>query len=200
MPSILQVNASLFSGEGQSFKLTEQFVKKFQEQNPETTVTNRDLAASPIPHLDATMFQGFMLPAEQRNEKQTLATRLSDQLIQEIHDADILVIGLPMYNYSIPSTMKSWFDHIARAGITFRYTANGPEGLLKGKKAYILAARGGMYQGTPFDTQTDFIRHFLGFIGIDDVQFIYAEGLAMGDESRDQALTDAAKTIEQLVA
>ena len=165
MISILQVNASLFGNDGQSSRLTEQFVEKFT-QNKEASVIKRDLSLNPIPHLDAETFQGFMLSPEERNEKQNNATTLSDQLIEELDNADILVMGLPMYNYSIPSTMKAWFDHLARAGITFRYTANGPEGLLKGKTAYILAARGGMYQGTEFDTQSSFVRHFLGFISI----------------------------------
>ena len=122
----------------------------------------------------------------------------SDQLIAELQAADVLVLGVPMYNFGIPSTLKSYFDHIARAGVTFRYTANGPEGLVKGKKAYVLAARGGLYQGTPKDSQTTYLRDFLAFIGIDEVEFVYAEGLNMGAEQHDQAQAAAQQRIAEL--
>jgi Acyl carrier protein phosphodiesterase len=112
----------------------------------------------------------------------------------------VIVIGVPMYNFGIPSTLKAYFDHIARAGITFRYTANGPEGLLKGKRAVILAARGGIYSGTPRDTQTAYLRDFLAFVGITEVEFIYAEGLAMGGEQAERAELTAQKCIHTLAA
>jgi FMN-dependent NADH-azoreductase len=124
----------------------------------------------------------------------------SDALIAELEAADVIVLGLPMYNFGVPSTLKAYFDHVARAGVTFRYTADGPQGLLGGKKAYVLAARGGRYAGTPLDTQSDFVRQFLGFLGIRDVEFIYAEGLAMGDAHRDGALSHAGECIQQLAA
>ena len=112
----------------------------------------------------------------------------------------MIVIGLPMYNFGVPSTLKAWFDHIARAGVTFRYTADGPEGLLKGKKAVVFATRGGRYAGTPLDTQTEFVRNFLGFVGITDVEFVYAEGLAISPDAKTAALTQAQQTIERLAA
>lgn len=125
---------------------------------------------------------------------------LSDTLIGELQAADVLVIGLPMYNLGVPSTLKSWFDHIARAGITFRYTANGPQGLLAGKKAYVFATRGGRYAGTAFDTQTDYVRNFLGFIGITEIEFVYAEGLNMGDDSRSSSLAAAQSELARIAA
>ena len=103
----------------------------------------------------------------------------------------LLVIGLPMYNFGVPSSLKAWFDHVARAGTTFRYTEQGPEGLMKGKKVYVLATRGGYHAGTAADQQTPFVRRFLSFLGMDDVEFVYAEGLATGDENRQQALDEA---------
>jgi FMN-dependent NADH-azoreductase len=112
----------------------------------------------------------------------------------------VIVIGLPMYNFGVPSTLKAYFDHIARAGSTFRYTDQGPRGLLTGKKAYIFATRGGNYAGTPLDFETSFVRQFLQFVGIEDVEFVYAEGLAIGDASRQAALTAAEGAIDRLVA
>ena len=198
MSTLLQINSSLFGEQGESGQLAKEFVKQYESKNQGTGVIVRDLSTDPVPHLTAETFQGFMLPAEERNEHQQSIAELSDQLISELEKADVLVIGLPMYNFSLPSTLKAYFDHVARAGITFRYTENGPEGLLKNKKAYILAARGGVYQGTEFDTQTDYIKHFLGFIGITDVQFVYAEGLSMG-EGKEETLRKASATIQTLV-
>lgn len=124
----------------------------------------------------------------------------SDALIAELRQADTVVIGLPMYNFGVPSTLKAYFDHIARSGVTFQYTAEGPKGLLTGKKAYILAARGGRYAGTAKDSQTTYVRDFLGFIGITEVEFVYAEGLNMGDDSKNSALADAHKAVAELTA
>ncbi|MGH8517321.1 MAG: FMN-dependent NADH-azoreductase, partial [Panacagrimonas sp.] len=124
----------------------------------------------------------------------------SDTLIDELRAADVIVLGLPMYNFGIPSQLKSYFDHVARAGETFRYTANGPEGLIKNKKAYVFAARGGLYVGTPLDTQTTYVRDFLRFIGIEDVEFVYAEGLAIDAQTRTRALDQANDSIARLAA
>ena len=110
------------------------------------------------------------------------------------------MLGLPLYNFGIPSTLKAWIDHIARAGETFRYTEAGPVGLLTGKKVYVLAARGGRYAGTPLDSQTDYIRNFFGFLGMTDVEFVYAEGLAMGEEPKQTALAQAHQQLEKLAA
>ena len=106
---------------------------------------------------------------------------LDDALIAEVQAADVVVLGVPMYNFGVPAQLKNWIDAIARAGVTFRYTANGPEGLLKGKKVYVALTRGGKYRDTPADTQVPYLKTVLGFLGMTDVQFVYAEGLAMGD-------------------
>lgn len=200
MSTLLKINASLFSGNGQSSQLTERFVTAWQARHPDTRVIERDLAANPVPHLDGTRFMAFLAKPEERSAEQQAVVDFSDALIAELRTADAIVIGLPMYNFGIPSQLKAYFDHIARAGVTFRYTATGPEGLLTGKKAYILAARGGIYAGTPKDSQTAYVRDFLGFIGITDVEFIYAEGLNMGDESKNAALTKAHQSLAALTA
>lgn len=198
MTKLLQLNSSLFSGGGESSRLADQFVKAWLAANPGTEVTVRDLSQDAVPHLDAVTFQAFLAEAGMRTPEQEAAVALSDALVEELRRADIIVLGLPMYNFGIPSTLKAYFDHIARAGITFRYTDAGPEGLLTGKRAIILATRGGQYAGTPLDSQTNYVRDFLRFVGITDVEFIYAEGLAMGDTTRELSRTEAEKHIAAL--
>jgi len=200
MRSLLKINASLFSGQGQSSQLADRFVAAWQASHPGSQVIERDLAAEPVPHLDGVRFSAFLAKPDERSAEQAAVVAFSDALIDELRQADTLVIGVPMYNFGMPSTLKAYFDHIARAGVTFRYTANGPEGLLTGKKAFILAARGGRYAGTPLDSQTAYLRNFLAFIGITDVEFVYAEGLNMGDESRNAALAEAHKAVAELAA
>lgn len=177
MTTLLQVNTSIFSDNGQSTQLSQFFVAEWQFKNPDGRLVSRDLADGSIPHLDLARFQAYATPAAERTGEQNNWVAESDTLIGEIQAADIIVFGVPMYNLGVPSTLKAYFDHIARAGVTFRYTENGVEGLLKNKKAYVIATRGGLYAGTPLDGQSDFIRHFLHLIGIDQVEFIYAEGL-----------------------
>jgi FMN-dependent NADH-azoreductase len=160
----------------------------------------RDLARDPVPHLTAERFQAFSTPADQRSPAQQAIAAQSDALIDELRGADVVVLGLPMYNFGIPSTLKAYFDHIARAGVSFRYTAEGPQGLLGDKKVYILAARGGQYQGTPLDTQSAYVRDFLNFLGLRDIEFVYAEGLARGGEHKERSLVTAGQSIEQLAA
>lgn len=191
MKRILQINASLQSDQGQSSQLASAFVATLSEQNPQAKVMKRDLALEPVPHLDAARFGAFLAKPEERTPAQRAVVIESDALIAELRAADTLVIGLPLYNFGVPSQLKSWFDHIARAGETFRYTDKGPVGLLTGKKAYVFAARGGLHAGTPRDSQTGFVQTFLNFIGIRDVQFVYAEGLAMGEGSRNESLAAA---------
>lgn len=200
MKTLLQLNSSLFSGNGQSSRLSNEFVAAWREANPEGKVITRDLAADPVPHLDGQRFGAFLAKPEERTAQQQAVVDFSDALIDELRNADVIALGLPMYNFGVPSTLKAYFDHIARAGVTFRYTENGPVGLLTGKKVYIFAARGGMYQDTPSDTQTGYVRDFLGFIGLSDVEFVYAEGLAMGEESKQAGLAKAENVIRQLAA
>jgi len=142
----------------------------------------------------------FFAQPETRTPEQQAYVAESDALIEEIKQARIIVIGLPMYNFGIPSTLKAYFDQIARAGVTFRYTENGPEGLLTGKKVYVFAARGGIYAGTPLDSQTNYVRDFLGFLGMDNTEFVYAEGLNMGETAKEAALAGAKLRLTALAA
>jgi FMN-dependent NADH-azoreductase len=196
MKTILQVNASILSNEGQSTRLANDFVAGFRTDEK---LIVRDLARDPVPHLDAERFGAFIAKPETRTLKQDALVAYSDGLIGELKQADVIVLGLPMYNFGVPSALKAYFDHVARAGVTFRYTEKGSVGLLTGKKAYVFAARGGMYQGTPRDTQSPYVRDFLAFLGITDVEFIYAEGLAISETSRNAALSKAKGRIANLI-
>lgn len=198
MSKLLQINSSLFSNQGQSSLLANRFVAKWQAENPNGQVIVRDLASEPIPHLDGERFGAFLSKPESRSAQQQVVVDYSDQLINELKSADVLVLGLPMYNFGIPSVLKAYIDHIARAGQTFSYTATGPVGLLIGKKAIVFAARGGRYVGTPSESQTEYVRTILGFLGITDVEFVYAEGLAMGDPVKQEAIQTAHEKIDQL--
>ena len=155
----------------------------------------RDLAVDPVPHLDAGRFAAFLAKPEERTGEQQAVVSYSDALIDELKRADIVVLGLPLYNFGVPSALKAYFDHIGRAGATFRYTEKGPVGMLTGKKVYVFAARGGFYAGTPNDTQTPYIRAFLSFIGMSDIEFVYAEGLAISEASKQASLSKAAGAI-----
>ncbi len=159
----------------------------------------RDLAADPVPHLTAERFGAFLAKPEERTAEQQGVVDYSDRLIAELKDADAIAIGLPLYNFGVPSMLKAYFDHIARAGVTFRYTAQGPVGLLTGKKAYVFATRGGQYAGSPLDNQTAYVRQFLAFLGITDVEFVYAEGLAIGPDVKKTALARAQRVVADLV-
>ena len=201
MTTLLQINASISNGKGQSSRLARQFVTAFQKGNPGTKVVVRDVAAAePVPHLDGERFGSFITKAEERSAAQQAVVAYSDTLINELKQADVIVLGLPMYNFGVPSQLKAYFDHIARAGVTFKYTDKGPVGQLTGKRAYVFAARGGVYAGTPLDTQTGYVRDFLRFVGISDVNFVYAEGLAMSPQSKEAGLAKATAEIARLAA
>jgi FMN-dependent NADH-azoreductase len=190
--SLLQINASINNGNGQSSQLAAQFVAAFQRHHPATKIVVRDVAAAePVPHLDAQRFGAFISKPDERSAAQQAVVAYSDALIRELQQAEVIVIGLPMYNFGVPSQLKAYFDHIARAGVTFKYTDKGPVGLLTGKRAYVFAARGGVYAGTPLDTQTGYVRDFLRFIGITDVNFVYAEGLAISAQNKEASLAKA---------
>ena len=196
MNTLLNIRTSLFGANGQSSQLAERFVADWLKQNPDGRVVTRDLAAQPIPHLTAERFQAFASSPQDRTPEQQAAVAYSDELIEEIKHAQTIVLGVPMYNFSVPSTLRAYFDHIARAGETFRYTSAGPEGLLQGKRAYVFVTRGGLY-AEEADTQTPYLRQFLRFIGIEP-QFVYAEGLGLGEEAREQSLSAARNVIAQL--
>lgn len=198
MKNVLVINSSLNGETGNSHKLTEQFVQAYQKQS-RGPVQVRDLAKDTLPHLSSEEMQAWMQqPAERDEQRQALAA-VSDGIVEEVKAADIIVVGMPMYNFGVPSSFKAWIDRVARAGVTFRYTETGPVGLLENKKVIVLAARGGVYAGTEKDTQTRYLVDFFNFIGISDVEFIYAEGLAMGDETFENAWNSALLKINEKI-
>ena len=197
MTTLLQINASL--NNGQSSQLATQFVTAFRKRYPQAKIILRDVAAAdPVPHLNAERFAAFISKPEERSAAQRAVITYSDALIDELKQADVIVLGLPMYNFGVPSQLKAYFDHIARAGVTFKYTEKGPVGQLTGKKVYVFAARGGLYAGTSLDTQTSYVRDFLRFIGMSDVEFVYAEGLAVSPQSKEAGLAKAVAEIARL--
>ena len=200
MKTLLQLNTSMFADGGQSTQLAERFVAGWRKANAGAKLVVRDIGREPVPHLTAERFGAFLSKPEDRTDEQRAIAAFSDALIDELKRADVVVIGLPMYNFGVPSSLKAYFDHVARAGVTFRYTAKGPEGLLTGKRAYVFAARGGAYAGTALDTQSAYVRDFLRFIGIDNVEFVYAEGLNMGADRKESALSIAHGAIDRIAA
>lgn len=193
--NILQINASARSEGANSTRIANTVVTRLQAANPEVTLIVRDLARTPHPVLDEAALGALFTPAEQRSPEQAARVALDDALIAELQAADVIVLGVPMYNFGIPVQLKAWIDAVARSGVTFRYTANGPEGLVKGKTVYVALARGGRYRGTELDSQVPHLKAFLGFLGMTDVHFIYAEGFAMGAEAAEQALAEADQDI-----
>lgn len=198
MTNVLTVNTGLNGANGTSNKLVSEFISELKNQT-NFTLKERDLSQDNLNHLSAEEMQAWMTPEGDRTTKQVELASMSDHLIAELQSSDIIVLGMPMYNFGTPSVFKSWIDRIARAGKTFRYTENGPEGLLKNKKVYVLATRGGIYAGTPKDTQSQYIKDVFAFVGIEQVEFIYAEGLAMGEESATEALKLAEEKIVELI-
>ena len=196
--NILQINASIRAADANSTRVARQVVERLQAANPAATLDVLDLGANPPAVLDGAALGALFTPADQRSAEQAARVASDDALIAQVQAADVLVLGVPMYNFTIPVQLKSWFDAIARNGVTFRYTANGPEGLLKGKTAYVALARGGRYRDTALDSQVPLIRTFLGFLGITDVHFIYAEGLNMGPEATAQGFAEAKAEIAHL--
>lgn len=204
MTTLLHIKSSIFGDNGQSSQLAKQFVAQWQAGNPQGRVVERDLSATPIPHLDAERVTALMTASAERTHQQREVADLSDQLIEEVRNANVIVMGLPMYNFGVPSQVKAYFDHLARAGVTFKYTEQGPVGLLPNVPVVVFAARGGIYHASGQDFQAPFVQQFLRFLGLSNVQFIYAEGLNLGDEPKQEALQQAqeqiARAIEQVAA
>ena len=198
--NILQINSSARSTASQSSRLASAIVKQLGVSHPGAALTVRDLAATPHPMLDESALQALFTPADQRTAEQAARVALDDALIAELQAADVLVLGAPMYNFGVTVQLKSWLDAVARAQVTFAYTATGPVGLLKGKKVYVALTRGGKHRDGASDTQVPYLKTMLGFLGMSDVQFIYAEGLAMGPEAAQQAQDAAQAEIEAAVA
>ena len=198
--NILQVNSSARSEGSASTRLANSIVVRLRAENPGASLVVRDLARNPHPVLDEAALGALFTPAEQRTPAQAERVALDDALIAEIKTADAVVLGVPMYNLGVPAQLKNWIDAIARAKVTFQYTANGAEGLLKGKKVYVALTRGGKYRGTDWDSQVPYLKIVLGFLGMTDITFVYAEGLAMGPEAEQQAFAEAHREIEAAFA
>ena len=196
---ILQINSSARGDASQSTRLANRLIERLQHTASQSAVVVRDLGRTPHPALDEAALGGLFTPASQRTPEQAARVALDDALIAELQAADVLVIGVPMYNFGIPVQLKNWIDAIARTGVTFRYTEKGPQGLLKLKKVYVVLARGGMYRDTPADTQVPYLRTLFTFLGVTDVEFIYAEGLNMGEEAQRTGIASAQEQIERML-
>lgn len=198
--NILQINSSARSQGSESTRWADTIVARLLDKNPGATLYRRDLAANPHPVLDEATLFALFTPAGQRSPEQAARVALDDVLIGQVQKADVLVIGSPMYNFGMTVQLKSWFDAIARAGVTFKYTENGPQGLLTGKKVYVALARGGMHRDGITDSQVPHLKTLLGFLGMTDVQFVYSEGIAMGPEAVARAHAQAEAEIEAALA
>ena len=200
MSNVLIIESSARQQDSISRQLTQQFISQWQDAHPADQITVRDVALNPVPHLDTHLLGGWMKPAEQRSAIEQASLDRSNQLTDELLAADVLVMAAPMYNFAIPSTLKAWLDHVLRAGVTFKYTAAGPQGLLHGKRAIVLTARGGIHTGASSDHQEPYLRQVMAFIGIHDVTFIHAEGVNLSGDFQEKGLNHAKALLAQLVA
>ncbi|HCE2143218.1 FMN-dependent NADH-azoreductase [Vibrio parahaemolyticus] len=186
MSRVLALKSSILGDYSQSNKLVEDFIKNVDQDK----LTVRDLAANPLPVLDFAVATALRA-TEDLSQEQQVVVDLSDTLIEEVKAADTLVIAAPMYNFTIPTQLKNWIDLIARAGVTFKYTESGVQGLIEGKKAIVVTTRGGIHKDSPTDNVTPYLRTVLGFVGITDVEFVYAEALNMGEDAASKGISEA---------
>jgi FMN-dependent NADH-azoreductase len=203
MSQILLVTTSPRGSESYSNQVAHALVAKLQAEAPGATLVTRNFATAPLPHVGEDYVVGRMLPVEQRSAGQAASVALSDALIAELFASDTIVIASPMYNFGVPSTLKAWIDHLARAGETFSYSAAGPEGLVKGKKVYLIEARGGVYSEGPmggYNFQEPYLKTVLGFLGMTDVEVIAIEGIAYGPEAAEKAINGALGKVAALAA
>jgi FMN-dependent NADH-azoreductase len=194
--NVLIVSSSANGEASVSGTLAARFADAVRAADPAAQIIRRDVGAEPLPHLTADTVAA--IKGEPASEAEHATRALSDALIAELQAADIIVIASPMYNFGMSSTLKAWFDHVARAGVTFRYTAEGPEGLLKGKQAVVIESRGGLYSSgpaAPLDGQETHLRNLLGFIGIADPTFVRAEKLGYGPEAAEAAIAEASEAL-----
>lgn len=202
MSTLLHIDSSARQGGSISRQLTASFAQQWQAKNPGGKIVHRDLAAQALPHLSESMLGAYFTPADARSAEQAELIKQSDTLVDELLAADTIVIGVPMYNFAPPSTLKAWIDHVFRAGRTFKYGDAGPVGLVTGKKAVIILSRGGKYSEGPMealDFQGKYLKGALGFIGITDVELVVAEGVSMGEEAAKQAVASAEARISASV-
>ncbi len=189
--NILQINASARRQGGHSTGVADSIVVRLRAQDPGAGLLVRDLASDPLPPQDEEALAALTTAAAERSPEQAARVAIDDALIAEVQAADVVVLGVPMYNFGVPVQLKNWIDAIARAGVTFRYTEKGPQGLLTGKKVYLALTRGGRHRGAETDTQVPYLKTVLGFLGMTDLHFIYAEGLNMGPDGVRQGLAEA---------
>lgn len=198
MKNILHIKSGLQGENSYSTRLGNAIIEKLKEVSPEIRVKERDLVREGFPHMRTETVNAFFTPEEDRTSEDIRAIQQSERSVRELFEADTLILDVPMYNFNIPSQLKAWIDHIARAGITFRYTENGPEGLVKGKKVYIALASGGVYTEGPnqgYDFIPDYLKAVLGFLGMTDIEIFRAEGTAM-ETTKAIALEKALETAE----
>lgn len=201
MSSILLLTSSP-RADSLSTPIAADLAEKLKSQKPGSVVVRRDLAANPLPHIDDLFTGAIRKPAEARTAEEVAAIKTSDELVAELFAADTIVISTGLINFNIYSSLKTWIDNVARAGVTFKYTESGPVGLLTGKKVYVVLASGGVYsQGpaAPLNHAVPYLKSVLGFLGITDIETIYVEGLAFGPEAAEKAI-DAAKSRVQEIA
>jgi len=200
MKKILQIESSIKSQNSFSNQLSALLLEKITAAHPDHQIKTRNLSETPLPHLTDAHFAAFLAAPETRTERQTVDVKVSDEAIAELMDADIIVLAVPFYNFGIPSTLKAWVDHIARAGITFRYDANGAEGLVKNKKVYLAIASGAVYSEGPmkgYDFAEPYMRAMLGFLGMTDITTIRVEGTSIPGVT-ETALSKAVDKINEL--
>ncbi|WP_112479670.1 FMN-dependent NADH-azoreductase [Vibrio variabilis] len=193
MSNTLVLKSSILGDHSQSNQIIAQAVEG------KSNVTTRDLAAEPIPVLDMAVATALRSNGDDLSDELKQIVELSDTLIAELKQADTVVIAAPMYNFMIPTQLKNYFDLIARAGVTFKYTETGPVGLIENKKVIVLTTRGGIHKDTPRDSMHDYLATILGFLGMTDVEFVYAEALNMGDEPAAENRASALDALSQLV-
>ncbi|GAB5499753.1 MAG: FMN-dependent NADH-azoreductase [Pseudohongiellaceae bacterium] len=199
MTHALRLTTSILGEHSVSTHLLDKLEAQLRAQGEDLTVTHRDFSVEPVPHFDSDWLGAVMTPESDRSEGQQRKADFSDRLISELRDADVLLIGLPMYNFTVPSMLKAWNDHVARAGNTFEYTAAGPQGLLADKPVFLVSTMGGIHQAGESDFLRPYMKQFLGLLGITDIRFITASGLNLGEEPRAKAIAAAEAEINDAV-
>lgn len=193
MTHILRIDSSPRDASSKTRDLTDLTIEQLSGEG--VRITTRDISHG-LPMVSKAWTEGAYMDPSEQTEEHKAALELSDQLVSEVKDADIIVIGMPMYNFNVPASVKSWFDQIARVGLTFRYTESGPKGLLEDKRVIVLVATGGVQVGSDYDLMTPYVRHFFGFLGIDNVEFHAADGL--NGENAEESLKEAKSEIREI--
>ena len=202
MKNVLLIQSSPRGSESYSQKVARSIVSELEDSYPGANVVFRDLAQNPPPHVGEAFVGGISTGPEQRTSEQTEALALSDELIDELLAADIIVLAVPMHNFGLPSTLKAWIDHVVRVGRTVSYSQKGPEGMLKGRRAILVLARGGVYSdgpARPLDFQEPYLRAILGFIGLTDIDVVRVEGVARSEIGPEKAVASATARSKEIL-